>query len=413
MDDVGGHGGGPTIKKKPAMNLPKLKKMISETSSTSRGGGQAEEEEEEEEEGNDGVPMSPSPPISPTPSIPMEVWQGMITTDKQKREKFTFAATMIELNPGSSPAPPSFLSTLKDLHVIGRSGVDNVDKYTREPGTRRVYVYGLNVQFDHPAYVRLMAEYETDRRVAVVTLPTGTCYIVPSSLRNDIAVVRQKLEIPTKHPVAILVVKSSSDSTRRNASKSRPAERSASAGRRGPSRARSSSPPVPPQRRAPPNRGGGVRVQPPPATSGSVNDLLGALSSFRGGSSVPGAVPPPPPVYGGQYTYAPPQQQQQQQQHQYQHMAGAPGAQGHQWQGYVQQQQQQQQQQPFRGQVPGGYVPPPPPSTFGTAAPVYGQPPATFNGARGMMPQHQQPRQSQPVGRGRAATLPAWMQNGR
>ena len=43
-------------------------------------------------------------------------------------------------------------------YIIGRSAVDKVDSYTKEPGgSRKVYVYGLHVHEENAAYVRLMS----------------------------------------------------------------------------------------------------------------------------------------------------------------------------------------------------------------------------------------------------------------
>ena len=413
-DNENGNGGDeedgselPPRKKQPSINLPKLKKMASnikqEPKQTEKEAAAALAEEE--------MVASPIsiPPSPEEPSVPTSVWSGIITTDKQKRDKNTFSATMIDQSPSKAHPPPALLSTMTALHIIGRSQLAKVDSYTSKPGSRSVYVYGLEVQHDHPAYVRLMSEYETDRRVAVVTLPTGSAYVVPASLRNDIEVVRNKINIPKGCPVCILVVKSTANGSDRNA-------RSASTGR---GRKRSPSPPAN-QRRAPPKRGGGVRT----STTGSVNDLFNSLTSFQGAGVAATAAAP---VYGGgQYAYAQPQMGQQMGQQRGQ-QRGQPMGQpmGQQMYRPPPPPPQQQQQQAWRHP---GYQQPPqqqqqqqlqygPPGTYGRAPTYGGQQPPPQYGARGIQQQQQvPPRAALPAGgrgRGRAAVLPAWMQSGR
>ena len=140
------------------------------------------------------------------------IWKGAITTSKKKLAKLTFEAAMVHYqskNDHPTNLPPSSLSSVDFLHIVGRAKIEKVDKYTRDIGaSKKVYIYGLNVDHTASAYVRLMKEYVADRRVGVVTLSNGNAYIVPPEFRNDIQVIRMPIQnIPVADPVVILVLK--------------------------------------------------------------------------------------------------------------------------------------------------------------------------------------------------------------
>jgi hypothetical protein len=83
--------------------------------------------------------------VKATITPPVVVWEGKFGQKNQVH----ISASMIDQNPSKSSPAPSFLSTVSDIVVVGRSPVDKVDKYTQNSNNKSIFVFELHVKSEN------------------------------------------------------------------------------------------------------------------------------------------------------------------------------------------------------------------------------------------------------------------------
>ena len=137
------------------------------------------------------------------PKSSATIWGGTVGTSSLATFKATFKATFEDYS-NQSPFPEYILKATR-LHIVGQVDIVKIDKFTKNRGNRKMYIYGLNILDNNKTFEQLSIQFINKQRVGVIEVKSGHIYIVPEVFKNKINILKNKNFI--SGPVVIVMIK--------------------------------------------------------------------------------------------------------------------------------------------------------------------------------------------------------------